>query len=153
MTQRTLNGVSELRDLIGKEIGTSDWQPVGQDTIDAFAETTGDAQWIHTDPERAAQGPYGTTIAHGFLVLSLIPLLANQVYAVQGFSARVNYGLEKVRFPQPLTSGDSIRDTVTIQDVTETRSGVRVTFGHRIESTQNERPVCVAETVILFTTS
>jgi acyl dehydratase len=149
--QRILDGTEGLEAVVGEELGVSDWLTVGQDMIDAFGHATGDEQWIHMDPERAAAGPFGGTIAHGFLVLSLIPRLANQVYDVTGFSARVNYGLEKARFPQPLRSGERIRDRLSITKVERTGAGTRATFGHTIESEAGGRPVCVAQTVILFT--
>ncbi len=148
--KRVFNGLDDLTAEIGNEIGVSDWLMVDQSMIDSFGRTTGDEQWIHMDPERAANGPYGTTIAHGYLVLSLIPMLANQVYEVTGFSARVNYGIGKARFPQPAYSGERVRNHLSIVAVDETPSGVRVTFGHRIESERGGRPVCVAETLILF---
>ena len=149
--QRVIEGAEGLEALVGEELGDSDWLTVDQAMIDAFGRTTGDEQWIHMDPQRAAQGPFGTTVAHGFLILSLIPVLANQVYDVRGFSARVNYGLEKARFPQPLRAGERIRDRVQISHVERTAAGTRVTFAHRIDSEAGGRPVCVAQTVILFT--
>ncbi|WP_426518171.1 MaoC family dehydratase [Diaminobutyricibacter sp. McL0618] len=145
-----IEGAPGFEAFIGRELGTSEWITVDQRMIDDFARTTGDEQWIHVDPARAALGPFGTTIAHGYLVLSLIPVLANQVYDVLGFSARVNYGLEKVRFPAPLRSGDRVRDRVSIVSVDETPSGTRVTFAHQLDSDTGGRPVCVAQTLILF---
>lgn len=149
--QRIINGADSLAALAGAELGVSDWLTVDQSMIDAFGRVTGDEQWIHVDVERAANGPYGTTIAHGYLVLSLIPVLANQVYDISGFAARINYGLEKVRFPQPLRSGERIRDRVRIATVEPTTAGTRVTFSHQLESDATTRPVCVAQTVLLFT--
>jgi acyl dehydratase len=149
--QRVINSTDGLDELVGEELGVSDWLAVDQEVIDGFGRITGDEQWIHMDPVRAADGPFGTTIAHGFLVLSLIPVLANQVYDVRGFKARVNYGLEKVRFPQPLRAGEKVRDRVSINKVEPTPAGLRVTFSHQIESNQGGRPVCVAQTVTLFT--
>jgi acyl dehydratase len=149
--QRVIDSIDGLEGLVGEELGVSGWRSVGQDVIDGFGRITGDEQWIHMDPVRAAEGPFGTTIAHGFLVLSLIPVLANQVYDVRGFKARVNYGLEKVRFPQPLRAGEMVRDRVSISRVEHTPAGPRVTFSHQIESNQGGRPVCVAQTVTLFT--
>lgn len=149
--QRNIDGVDGFIALIGETVGTSAWRLVDQRTIDTFGVTTGDEQWIHMDPQRAADGPFGGTIAHGFLVLSLIPTLANQTFEATGFSARVNYGLEKVRFPQPLKAGASVRDTVTILDVERVQAGARVTFGHAVESDAGGKPVCVAQTVVLFT--
>lgn len=151
--QRSIDGVTGFTALIGQVIGTSDWLLVDQQMIDTFGKNTGDEQWIHMDPERAANGPFGGTIAHGFLVLSLLPALANQTYEATGFSARVNYGLEKVRFPQPLRVGASVRDTVTVSAVETAPAGTRVTFGHEVESDAGGKPVCVAQTVILFTPS
>lgn len=149
-TKRVLNGTEDLTAAIGQELGVSDWLTVDQETIEVFGRTTGDEQWIHMDRERAASGPYGTTIAHGFLVLSLLPALASQVYDVQGFVARVNYGLEKVRFPQPLRSGERVRDRLTVLSVEQTPAGTRATFSHQIESDAGGRPVCVAQTITLF---
>ncbi len=149
--QRRIEGAGGLQALVGEEIGVSDWLTVDQAMIDGFGRVTGDEQWIHLDPVLAAAGPYGTTIAHGFLVLSLIPALANQVYDIVGFSARINYGLEKVRFPQPVRSGERIRDRVSITGVENTPAGVRATFSHQIETEAGTRPACVAQTVILFT--
>ncbi len=151
MARRTIDGAAGFAGLVGVTIGTSEWIAVDQAMIDAFGTTTRDEQWIHMDPERAANGPFGATVAHGFLVLSLIPGLASQTYEATGFGARVNYGLEKVRFPQALRAGESVRDTVSVAGVEEVATGVRVTFDHRIESTAGGRPVCVAQTVTLFT--
>lgn len=151
MAQRVIDGAAGFAGLVGETIGVSEWLAVDQAMIDAFGTTTRDEQWIHMDPERAADGPFGATIAHGFLVLSLIPVLANQTFEATGFGARVNYGLEKVRFPQPLRAGESVRDTVSVSRVEEVAAGVRVTFEHHIESTAGGRPVCVAQTVTLFT--
>lgn len=150
--KRILHGSGELEAAVGEELGVSDWLTVDQEMIDAFGRTTGDEQWIHMDPERAASGPYGTTVAHGFLVLSLIPVLANQIYEVQGFSARINYGLERVRFPQPLRSGQRVRDRLTILGVEQVPAGTRTTFSHRLEAESGDRPFCVAQTVTLFAT-
>jgi acyl dehydratase len=150
-TKRIIGGAAGLESAIGNELGVSDWLIVDQRMIDDFARTTGDEQWIHTDPARAASGPFGTTIAHGYLVLSLIAQLANQVYDVTGFSARVNYGIEKVRFPRPVRSGERVRDRVSIAEVAQTPAGSRVTFLHRIEVDNGDRPACVAHTLILFT--
>ena len=99
---RIINGIDELKALVGEELGTSDWLEVTQDRIDTFADATGDHQWIHVDPERAKDGPFGTTIAHGYLTMSLGPVLLPQVVTVKGFSMALNYGLEKLRFPAPV---------------------------------------------------
>ncbi|WP_231637184.1 MaoC family dehydratase [Microbacterium sp. No. 7] len=151
VSKRVLEGVRGLRSVVGEELGVSDWLLVDQEMIGSFARTTGDEQWIHTDVERAAAGPFGSTVAHGFLMLSLIPVLANSVYEVTGFSARVNYGVDKVRYPRPLLSGERVRDRVTVLSVDELPAGVRVAFQHRVEVEDGERPVCFAQTLTLFT--
>lgn len=149
--KRVLDGVTGLESVDGTEVGVSEWFTVDQEIIDSFGRTTGDEQWIHMDPERAESGPFGGTIAHGYLVLSLIPMLANQVYEVTGFSARINYGIDKVRFPQPTLSGGRVRDRVSVLKVENIPSGTRVTFRHQIETEGGDRPACVAETLTLFT--
>ncbi len=102
---RIFESLSELAAAVGEPLGTSDWVQIEQARIDQFAEATGDHQWIHTDPERAADGPFGATIAHGYLTLSLIPMLTWQIYEVRGISGALNYGLDKVRFPSPVRVG------------------------------------------------
>ena len=109
ITPRTFNSISELTAAIGEDLGYGDWLEVTQDRIDAFADATGDHQWIHVDPERAKSGPFGTTIAHGYLTLSLLPVLGNRVMDIRGFSMMINYGLEKVRFPAAVPVGSRIR--------------------------------------------
>ncbi len=145
-----LQGAEELTSAVGTELGVSEWLTVDQSIIDDFARTTRDEQWIHVDRERAASGPFGTTIAHGFLILSLIPHFSTQILEVRGFSTRINYGLEKVRFPQPLLSGERVRDRLSVMRVEQVPTGTRAIFSHRIESAGGDRPVCVAETVTLF---
>lgn len=147
---RALTSAADFQELEGETIGVSSWLTVDQDMIDAFARTTRDEQWIHVDPERATSGPFGSTIAHGFLVLSLIPGLTAEVYDASTFTARVNYGLERVRFPKPLRAGEQLRDRIAIEQVDLTDRGIRVTFTHTLESNAGERPVCVAQVVILF---
>jgi acyl dehydratase len=139
---------AELAAAVGTEIGVGDWLAIEQSRIDQFAEATGDHQWIHVDPERAAAGPFGATIAHGFLTLSLIPALGQQIYRVEGVRMGINYGLNKVRFPAPVRVGSKVRARVTIAEATEVSGGgyqfvSRVT----IEVEGQEKPACVAETV------
>ena len=118
MPQRVIESLDEMQSLAGQEIGLSDWLEVTQPMIDAFAETTRDRQWIHTDRERAAaESPFGTTIAHGFLTLSLISHLKSQAVAVRGVRMGINYGLNRVRFPAPVRSGSRIRGRFTLQSV------------------------------------
>jgi acyl dehydratase len=139
-----------LADLVGQELGVSDWFPVEQDRIDAFADATDDRQWLHIDPERAASGPYGATIAHGYLTLSLLPALAASAYRIGGVRARVNYGLERVRFPAVVRPGSRVRSRATLQSVEPTGDGLRIVVRHVVEVDGSDRPACVADTVTLL---
>jgi acyl dehydratase len=134
----------------GAEFGPSSWIEVQQERIDAFAEATGDHQWIHVDPERAAQGPFGTTIAHGYLTLSLLPAMSYEVVPRQGDGIAVNYGLNKVRFPAPVPSGSKVRGTFRVTDVEEADWGFQATMAATIEREGGEKPVCVAELVFRY---
>jgi acyl dehydratase len=152
---RTFTSFDELSDAIGQELGTSDWLTIDQERVDQFAEATGDHQWIHVDVERAASGPFGGTIAHGYLTLSLVPFLGAQVFALDTPGAKLNYGVNKVRFPAPLLVGSRVRDTVTVKDVTDLPSGKQLVLSHVItvetpDGQLQERPACVAETVVLL---
>lgn len=147
---RILNDRAEIAASSGTELGVSSWIEIHQDRIDMFADATGDRQWIHVDPERAADGPFGATIAHGYLTLSLLPFLGAQVYAFAGDVARVNYGLNKVRFMTPVTVGSKVRNRVTVLEVKEIDRGQQVTLRHQIEIKNKEKPACVAETVTLL---
>jgi acyl dehydratase len=135
---------------VGQEIGVSDWVEVSQDRINQFAEATGDHQWIHVDPARAADGPFGTTIAHGFLTLSLTPMLVGQAYRVDGIKMAINYGVNKVRFTAPLPVGSNVRAKVELTDLTEVDGGVQSTTKVAFEVEGSERPACVAETVTRY---
>jgi acyl dehydratase len=147
---RTFTSFDELSDAIGEELGTSEWLTIEQERVDQFAEATGDHQWIHVDAERAAAGPFGGTIAHGYLTLSLIPLLGSQVFALDTPGAKLNYGVNKVRFPAPVPVGSRVRDTVSVTDVTDLPSGKQLTLRHVIEIEGGGKPACVAETVVLL---
>lgn len=147
---RVLNDRHEVAGSVGDELGVSEWVQVSQERIDLFADATGDRQWIHVDPERAAQGPFGATIAHGYLTLSLLPFLGAQVYAFAGDVARVNYGLNKVRFMTPVVVGSKLRNRVTVLDVQEVERGQQVTLRHQIEIKGADKPACVAETVTVL---
>lgn len=138
----------ELHALVGEEIGTSKWVEVTQDQIDGFADVTGDHQWIHTDPERAASGPFGATIAHGYLTLSLLIPLLEQVLVIENRTSSVNYGLDRVRFPAPLPSGSRVRLTATLAETTDVDSGVQVKVDCVFQVEGRERPVCVARAVL-----
>jgi acyl dehydratase len=147
---RTFTSFDELSDAIGEELGTSEWLTIEQERVDQFADATGDHQWIHVDAERAAAGPFGGTIAHGYLTLSLIPLLGSQVFALDTPGAKLNYGVNKVRFPAPVPVGSRVRDTVSVTDVTDLPSGKQLTLRHVIEIEGGGKPACVAETVVLL---
>src|SRR5918998_4628117 len=116
---KEFTGADELRAAAGEQLGTSDWMTIDQQRVNAFADATEDHQWIHTDPQRAAAGPFGTTIAHGFLTLSLLPHLINQTYRVEGATMVINYGLNKVRFPAPVPVGSKVQADVALAEVTE----------------------------------
>jgi acyl dehydratase len=147
---RVLDNLDELAAIAGKELGVSDWLEIEQDRVDRFAEATGDHQWIHVDRERAAAGPFDGTIAHGFLTLSLIPFLGSQVFSLETPGAKLNYGVNKVRFPHPVRVGSRIRSRVTMGDVTDLPTGKQLTLRHVIEIEGQEKPACVAETVVLL---
>ncbi|WP_030893507.1 MaoC family dehydratase [Streptomyces sp. NRRL F-5053] len=145
---RVFTSPGALRDAAGEELGTSDWLEIDQQRIDGFAEATGDHQWIHVDPERAAEGPFGTTIAHGYLTLSLLPALVPQVLRVEGMRMGVNYGVNKVRFPAPVPVGSRVRARVALGEVDEAADGgVQVAARVTVEREGGEKPVCVAESL------
>ena len=134
----------------GAEFGPSSWIDVPQEKIDAFAEATGDHQWIHVDVEKAAAGPFGGTIAHGYLTLSLVPFLGSQVVRFETPGAKLNYGTNKVRFPHPVLVGKRIRAHVALADVADLPSGKQATIRYTIEIEGVDKPACVAETVVLL---
>ncbi|WP_306356345.1 MULTISPECIES: MaoC family dehydratase [unclassified Nocardia] len=139
-----------LRDAVGTEVGVSDWLTVDQRRIDLFAEATGDHQWIHVDADRAAAGPYGGTIAHGFLTLSLIVPLTQQIMTVRRASAGINYGLNKVRFITPVPAGGAIRVRLTLNSVTDVPGGVQAERTVTVELDGADRPACVAESITRY---
>ena len=143
---RTFETIAELKDLLGQEIGVSDWITVTQERIQLFADATNDHQWIHLDVERSKAGPFGATIAHGFLTLSLLSHLLAQVYRIDGTKMGINYGLNKVRFTAPVPVGSKIRGVVDIADVEDAKGGaVQVTTRITVEIEGSERPALVAE--------
>jgi acyl dehydratase len=144
---RTFTSAEELKAAVGEQLGYSDWLEIDQKRIDLFADATGDHQWIHVDPEKAAAGPFGTTIAHGYLTLSLLPLLVPQVMKVEGAQMGVNYGTNKVRFPAPVPVGSRLRATAVLKEVAEAGGGVQVTAAVTVEHEGGDKPVCVAESV------
>jgi acyl dehydratase len=139
--------VADLKAAVGTVVGQSDWVTIDQERINTFADATGDHQWIHVDPQRAAQGPFGTTIAHGYLTLSLIPMLSFDVVKVKDARMGVNYGLNKVRFPAPVPVGSKVRATFELVSVDDVEGGVQVTSKVTVEREGGDKPVCVAETV------
>jgi acyl dehydratase len=147
---RTFGSLDAVREAVGEELGHSPWRVVDQAQVDAFAEATGDRQWIHVDPERAARGPFGTTIAHGYLVLSLLPSLAAEIYRVEGIRMAVNYGLNRVRFPSPVPTGSSVRARVRLVSAEEIEGGLHVINEVTVEREAHDKPSCVAETVSRF---
>ncbi|MFF5252166.1 MaoC family dehydratase [Streptomyces leeuwenhoekii] len=144
---RIFTSVDELKAAVGEQLGHTDWLEIDQKRIDLFAEATGDHQWIHVDPEKAAGGPFGTTIAHGYLTLSLLPLFGPQLIKVEGVKMGVNYGTNKVRFPSPVPVGSRLRATAAVSAVEEVKDAVQVTLAFTVEREGGEKPVCVAESV------
>lgn len=144
---RIFTSAEELTAGIGAPLGPSDWLEVDQKRIDLFADATGDHQWIHVDPERAASGPFGSTIAHGYLTLSLLPSLVPQIMRVEGMRMGINYGTDKVRFPAPVPVGSRLRATAVITEVVEAGGGVQVSATVTVEIEGGEKPVCVAQSV------
>jgi acyl dehydratase len=132
---------------VGDEFGPSSWIVVDQERITAFADATGDHQWIHVDPERAAQGPFGQTIGHGYLTLSLVPVISYEVLPREEGGMGINYGLNKVRFPAPVPSGSKVRGTFRVESVEESDWGSQSTYTVTIERDGGDKPVCVAEVV------
>ncbi len=147
---RVLDDLDQLTGLAGDELGVSDWLEIDQDRVDRFADATGDHQWIHVDVVRAAAGPFGGTIAHGYLTLSLIPFLGSQVFSLETPGAKLNYGVNKVRFPTPVRVGSRIRSRVVMGQVSDLPRGKQLTFRHTIEIEGEDKPGCVAETVVLL---
>jgi acyl dehydratase len=139
---------SELKSLVGRELGTSSWVTIEQERIDKFADATGDHQWIHVEPERAKDGPFGSTIAHGFLTLSLIPALSWEVYTIEGARLSVNYGLNKLRFITPVKVGSRVRAHLTLAGVGDVPGdALQVATAVTIELEGAEKPAAVAETL------
>lgn len=147
---RTLNGIDEITSLVGTELGSSEWTTIDQAAINTFADVTDDHQWIHIDEQRAADGPYGSTIVHGFFTLSLIPKFSSEIFTIEGVSIRVNYGLNKVRFAQPVPVGSRLRGTVSVNEVIPGDKGTQVILKHVIEIEGEDRPACIAEVVTLL---
>jgi acyl dehydratase len=145
---RHIASVAELRELVGQEIAVTEWFTVNQERVNQFADATGDHQWIHLDVERSRkESPYGTTIAHGFLTLSLLPLIMQSAVSMPEAKLSVNYGLNKVRFPAPVPVGSKVRGRLALKDVEDIEGGVQVTWVVTIEREGGDKPVCVAESI------
>ena len=146
----TLIHVRDLPDAAGRELGPGPWHEVTQQQVNLFAESTGDDQWIHTDPVRAADGPFGAPIAHGYLTLSMLPMMQRELWTFVGATMGVNYGLEKVRFPTPVRVGSRVRLRVTVLGVDQRPDGSLMLRGEAtIEIEGSDRPACVAQTLSL----
>lgn len=145
-----INGIDDLKRLVGQHLGYSEWKLVDQERINLFAEATGDHQWIHVDPERAKSGPFGGAIAHGYLTLSLIPALIQQVWSVRQLSFGVNYGCNKVRFPSPVPAGSELRLGAKLAEVVEVEGGAQATLDVVIKVRDAPKPSCVAQVVYRY---
>lgn len=145
---REFASADELTSAVGSVLGTSEWLTIDQARIDLFAEATNDHQWIHVDPERANESEYGTTIAHGYLVLSLVPHLMWQAFSIASFTMGINYGLDRVRFVSPVPVDSRIRDVVLLTGVTEAGGGLHLALTQTLEIEGAVKPACVAETLI-----
>jgi len=141
------SGIDDIKSRVGQEMGVSDWHLVTQEEINAFADVTGDHQWIHVDVERAKQTPFGGTIAHGYYTLSLVPQFSYTLFTVEGFAFGLNYGVNKVRFPAPLPVGSKVRMRVAMSSVDDIPGGIQMATTCTFEREGGEKPVCVAETL------
>lgn len=152
MATRLINGIEELKTLVGEELGTSDWFEVTQSRINAFAAATEDHQWIHLDSERAkTDSPFSTTIAHGFLTLSLLPHLAAQAYKVEGnFKMGINYGLNRLRFISPVPSGARVRARFSLQSIEDVQGGVQLAVVATVDIEGGSKPALVAEWLMRY---
>jgi acyl dehydratase len=144
----TIDGIAGLRSRAGEELGVSAWHEITQEEIDDFARLTGDHQWIHVDAARAASSPFGSTIAHGLLTLSLGPLFSQQIYEIVNIDFGLNYGYGRVRFPAPLPVGSRVRMRARLQTVEDVAGGVQLTIEQAFERDGLDKPVCVAEILI-----
>jgi len=142
-----LDGIDAVRAAVGTHLGYSDWLEIDQDRVNTFADATGDHQWIHVDPERAKDGPFGAAIAHGYLTMSLSNYFMPQIVETRGFSAGINYGVDKVRFPSPVKVGQSIRAGAEMIEVSEVKGGIQTLVRITIEIQGGERPACVIDSI------
>jgi acyl dehydratase len=148
VAQTTVDGIEGVQGLVGQHLGHSEWLEITQERVDQFAEATGDHQWIHVDPERAAkESPFGGPIAHGYLTLSLLPMLATQIVEFTGFRMTVNYGTEKVRFPAPVPVGSRVRGSAVLDSAEPIEGGVHVLITVTVEIEGSSKPAMVATSV------
>jgi acyl dehydratase len=147
---RTFASLDEFVAAKGESLGFSDWHKITQEQVNAFAEATGDYQWIHVDLERAASGPFGTTIAHGYLTVALLPVMMMETYTIENLAMGINYGLDRVRFPAPVPTGSQIRSEATLTDVKQTHLGSLASIRMRIGIEGQTKAACVADTLSLF---
>jgi acyl dehydratase len=147
---RTFASLAEFVAAKGESLGFSDWHKITQEQVTAFADATGDHQWIHVDLDRAASGPFGGTIAHGYLTVSLLPILSVEIFRIEHLTMGINYGLDRVRFPSPVLTGSSIRAEATLTDVKQTHLGSLASIRMRVEIDGQEKAACVADTLSLF---
>jgi acyl dehydratase len=153
ISMRTFESVADLAAAAGETIGQSSWVTITQDDVNLFADATGDHQWIHVDPERAAAGPCGKTIAHGYMTLALLPRLQHEMYTVNGVKLAINYGLNKVRFPAPVPAGSRVRAQASLVSVDEVGDGaVQATVSTTVEIDGSAKPACVAESIVRYIT-
>ena len=145
-----IDGVDAFAGLVGKDLGYSEWQPITQERVNLFADATDDHQWIHVDPDRAKDGPFGGAIAHGYLTLSLAPVLLNRVLILSNYSSGINYGANKVRFPSPVPVGAELRMGVTVASAEEVGGGMQVVFDLVFELKDAPKPACVAQVVYRY---
>ena len=148
---KALRSVDDLRPLIGQQVAVGEWHPITQQQINAFADATGDHQWIHIDAERAAHdSPFGTTIAHGFLTLSLVSTMMRSAISIDGLRMTINYGLNRVRFVSPVPAGSRVRASIVLSDVTETADSVQASWAVTVEREGSEKPCLVAEWLVRY---
>ena len=147
---RVFDSLDDFKAVAGEVLGTSDWVTITQEQVNTFADATNDHQWIHVDPERAAKGPFGGTIAHGYLTLALLPSFAEQIYTINGLAFGMNYGANKVRFPSPVPVGSKLRATATLKETSDIAIGTQGIVGFVIEIDGADKPACVAEVVFVM---
>ena len=147
---RTFDGLDQLGAAVGEQLGQSDWHEITQEQVNLFAEATGDHQWIHVDPERAKDGPFGQTIAHGYLTLSLLPVLVAEIYRVEGVAMGLNYGTNKVRFPAPVPVGSKVRALAQLVELTPSAIGTQAVVRVTIEIEGGGKPACVADVAWVY---